>query len=138
VESFWRKPSVEYLGSGKYGVVYSSRLNQWAYFDGGLSSTSSIDLEDMKMLPEEFVLEQNYPNPFNPTTEIAYVLPERGHVTLEIFNHLGQKVATLVDGTQSEGYKTVQWNAGPFASGIYYCRLRAKDTVKIRKMVYLK
>jgi len=137
MESFWRKPSVEHLGSGRYGIVYSTREFERAYYDGNVY-TVDVELDDNQMLPDEFILEQNYPNPFNPTTEIAYNLPETGHVTIEIFNHLGQKVATLVDENQSQGYRTVEWNAGSFASGIYYCRLQAKDTIKIRKMVYLK
>lgn len=89
-------------------------------------------------LLKNFSLFQNYPNPFNPITVIRYSLPKHSHVTLEIYNILGQKVATLVDGKQKAGYKTVRWNAGSFSSGIYFYRLQAGDFVETRKMMLLK
>jgi len=81
---------------------------------------------------------QNYPNPFNPITEIRYDLPVDCQVRLEIYNLLGQKVATLVDGKEKAGYKTATWDAGSFSSGIYFYRLQAGDFVQTRKMVLLK
>ena len=89
-------------------------------------------------LPQSYSLSQNYPNPFNPVTVIQYALPKDCCVKLEIYNILGQKVATLVDEQQRAGYKTVRWNAGSFASGIYFCRLKSGDYTKTRKMVLLK
>jgi len=89
-------------------------------------------------LPEEYSLSQNYPNPFNATAEIKYALPEDCRVKLEIYNILGRKVASLVDGKQKAGYKTARWDAGSFSSGIYFCRLQAGGFVQTRKMVLLK
>ncbi|MFQ5710046.1 MAG: hypothetical protein ACE5HO_21535, partial [bacterium] len=59
--------------------------------------------------PRSFALEQNYPNPFNPSTEIKYELPENGHVTLTIFNIIGQRVRTLVDEQLPAGYYNALW-----------------------------
>jgi hypothetical protein len=90
------------------------------------------------LLPARFCLEQNYPNPFNPTTTISYTLPENGHVRLEIYNLLGQRVATLSDDWQVAGQRTVRWDASGLASGIYLCRLTAGGHTHTRKMTLLK
>ncbi len=96
-------------------------------------------------VPLEYALHQNYPNPFNPTATIKYDLPVASHVSLKIFNMLGQVVATLTDGVEGAGYKSVQWNAGGFASGVYIYRISAtslsdpnKNFTQVRKMVLVK
>jgi|GEM_PF-418783 len=75
--------------------------------------------------PEAFELFQNFPNPFNPTTSTAYQLPAAAHVTLKIFNLLGQEVATLVDGEQPAGYHQERFDARNLASGVYVYQLSA-------------
>ncbi|MBI4547327.1 MAG: T9SS type A sorting domain-containing protein [Ignavibacteriae bacterium] len=89
-------------------------------------------------LPKEFALHQNYPNPFNPVTVIRYQLPVQSHVTLKIYNLLGQEVRTLVDEVQEAGYKSVEWNAAGMASGVYFYRLRAGNFVDVKKLPLLK
>ena len=64
-----------------------------------------------QVLPAGFGLGQNYPNPFNPGTVIPYQLATDGYVRLEVFNLLGQRVVTLVDGAMSAGRYTAQWDA---------------------------
>src|SRR5690606_14205521 len=59
--------------------------------------------------PENFALEQNYPNPFNPVTSIKYAIAKPGLVSLEIYNVVGQKVATLVDEVKQAGNYQLQW-----------------------------
>ena len=81
------------------------------------------------VLPEQFELGANYPNPFNPSTMIPYQLPVSMHVRLEVFNLLGQRVATLVNGEQPAGFHTVRWDATDEAgqavgAGVYLYRLR--------------
>ncbi len=79
--------------------------------------------------PILFRLEQNYPNPFNPSTTISFQLPNgeaRYTVALDIFDMLGRKAATLVNEEKTSGTYSVQWNAAGFASGLYYCMLRAR------------
>ena len=91
-------------------------------------------------------LAQNFPNPFNPTTGINYTLQQDAHVTLAVFNSIGQQVALLTNEDQAAGLHGVQFNASTLASGVYFYRLMAKPIsgdnagvfVEIRKMVYTK
>ncbi len=79
-------------------------------------------------LPVDFALAQNYPNPFNPSTTIRFDVPVQARVTLTIFDGLGRKVQTLVDRQLNAGRYSEQWNAAAFSSGVYYCRLDAKES----------
>ena len=88
---------------------------------------------EMRELPQVFALYQNYPNPFNPTTTIQYELPMNSHVTLKIYNLLGQVVAILTNRIEPAGYKQVIWNASSFASGIYFFRLEARSVANPSK-----
>lgn len=95
------------------------------------------------MLPTEFALKQNSPNPFNPTTSISYDLPKATNVRLDIFNVLGQKVVTLVDGFQNAGTQNVIWDGrdqsgSSVASGIYFYRISASNFSATKKMMMLK
>lgn len=85
-----------------------------------------------------YKLSQNYPNPFNPTTVIKFSLPKSGITTLEVFNILGEKVATLVDKKLSAGNYAFDFNAKNLPSGIYIYRLEANNFSAVRKMLLLK
>ena len=95
-------------------------------------------------IPKKFSLAQNYPNPFNPSTNIQYSLPYTSKVTLEIFNVLGQRVNLLVNRIEKPGIKRITWNAGEFASGVYFVRVIAvslnnrKVFTATRKLVLIK
>ena len=91
-------------------------------------------------LPTDFALGQNYPNPFNPSTIIPYQLPTAGHVRLDVFNLLGQRLATLVDAERSAGVHTAQWDATDAAgravgAGVYIYRLSSGGMTESRRMV---
>jgi hypothetical protein len=93
--------------------------------------------------PRSFALLQNYPNPFNPETSFRYEVPKISHITLEIFNILGQKLKTLVDEKQEPGKYTVIWDGTnelgvKVSSGLYIYRLRGEGFVKNRKMILLR
>ncbi len=106
---------------------------------GTIAVRFTTDVDDFENnLPADFALAQNYPNPFNPSTTIEFSLPEKAHVTLDIYNLLGQKVATLSDGDYSAGVYSVVWRAENAASGIYFYRLNAGAEVITRKMALLK
>ncbi len=85
-----------------------------------------------------FKLFQNYPNPFNPSTIISFAIPKESHVTITIFNLLGQKVKTLVDQDKQIGTYRVSFNASELSSGIYFYSLKAGDFFEFRKMLLLK
>ena len=89
-------------------------------------------------IPGEFALEQNYPNPFNPSTRIEYQLPAKSHLTLKIYDLLGREIATLVNEEQKAGYKSVEWNASNFASGVYFYRLQAGSFTGTKKLLLLR
>ena len=103
-----------------------------------LDSTAVEINEPPQQLPQTITLYQNYPNPFNPVTTIEFSLPRAAHTRLEIFNILGEKVVVLVDGKLVAGHHQVNWEAGSFASGVYFYRLTVNNTVKTRKMLLLR
>lgn len=94
-------------------------------------------------LPDAYRLEQNCPNPFNPATRIHFVLPARSRVRIDVFNILGQRVRTLMDGPLEAGRHQVEWDGRDsgrreVASGIYFYRLQAGDFTDARKMILLR
>ncbi|RLD15942.1 hypothetical protein DRI50_03050 [candidate division KSB1 bacterium] len=97
-----------------------------------------------KTLPTRFELKQNYPNPFNPTTMISFTLPQAAHVTLTVYDVLGQKVRTLIDNKlATAGTHFQKWNGKDdfghkVASGIYFYKIKAGNFSAIRKMVLMK
>lgn len=94
--------------------------------------------EGLTEVPLEIFLNQNYPNPFNPTTLIRYGLPEEANIRLEVYNVLGQRVATLVNGQQTAGYHSIQFDGSRLASGLYIYRLTTGNRVVSRKMMLIK
>jgi len=97
-----------------------------------------VDDGESPSRPENLSLSQNHPNPFNSSTTISYTLPEKGPVTLSIYNLLGQKVATLFDGVQQAGEHKLMWDATGTPSGVYFARLEVAEKRQIVRMVLLK
>jgi hypothetical protein len=89
-------------------------------------------------VPQRFALEQNYPNPFNPSTVIRYALPVRTHVSLRVFNVLGQEVAALVEGEQEAGFRSVVWDASAVPAGVYFYRLHAARYDATKKVLLVR
>lgn len=90
--------------------------------------------------PERFTLAQNYPNPFNPSTNIAFVLPERAAMSLQIYDLNGRLVRTLAEGTRAAGRHVEKWDGKNsigenVASGVYWYRLHGRGQVQQRKMI---
>ena len=82
-----------------------------------------------------------FPNPFNPSTAISYYLTEDSEVRIEIYNAKGQKVFEYDEGFKSaEQIHSVVWNGNDYngkvvSSGIYYCCLRAGNSLITKKMI---
>lgn len=97
------------------------------------------DLEDdIADVPEGYTLKQNYPNPFNPNTVIEFSIPRSEHVTLEVYNMLGQRVAILLDDAVTSGVHKVEFNATDLSSGIYFYTLRTGGVNLTQKMTLIK
>jgi len=118
----------------KQGVVNNAVNDQeWALSGWGFDS-GPMDA----LLPEAIMLLDNYPNPFNATTTITYNLPISGDVDLEVYNLLGQKVTTLVDGRVEAGQHSVSWDAANYSSGIYFYKLSAGEKSYTKRLTLLK
>lgn len=107
------------------------------------SAGTAIDDSERPDQPTRFELKPNYPNPFNPSTQIRYSLREPVHVTLAVYNVLGQKVATLVNRVQSAGNYEVTWEGttgrgSEVSSGVYLYRIDAGPYTKVRKMTLMR
>jgi hypothetical protein len=87
---------------------------------------------------DRFSLSQNYPNPFNPSTTISFNVQKRAKVTLNIFNTLGQKVATLLNGEVNPGAHEVEFSGNDLTSGIYFYQLTVDNFKRTKKMVLMK
>jgi hypothetical protein len=94
--------------------------------------------QEEETAPHQFALLQNYPNPFNPSTMIRYALPGRAHVTLSVFNTLGQKIATLVNESQEGGEHHVRLDGSNLASGVYLYRLNAGTYAETKRCVLIR
>ncbi len=90
--------------------------------------------------PTTIGLEQNYPNPFNPTTNIRFTVPESGHVSLNVYNLIGQRMATLVNQPMNAGTHTVTFDTASLnlSSGLYLYRLEFMEQSITRKMLLVK
>jgi hypothetical protein len=88
--------------------------------------------------PVEFSLSQNYPNPFNPSTVIRYGLPVEVHLSLAVYNALGQLVCRLADEEQVAGYHEVKFDGTDLGSGVYLYRLTAGGFTQTRKMLLVR
>jgi len=139
-----------YSGTGGYllrDAFFTDRDHGWLAGDNGaifkwMPELAVEEIARLANLSTDY-LHQNYPNPFNPETEIRYQLPEAAHVTLKIFNLLGQHVTTLVDSEELAGEHSARWDgrdAGgrELASGIYIYRLEAGSFGVSKKLALIR
>ena len=122
------------LGAGENGT------NMGALGVGCESTELSVD---KNLIPAQYTLHQNYPNPFNPVTTLHYDLPENGLVNITIYDIMGRIVKTLVNSSQTAGYKSIQWNATndrneSVSAGLYLYTIQAGEFRQTKKMVLLK
>jgi predicted outer membrane repeat protein len=86
----------------------------------------------------DYYLLGNHPNPFNNFTTISYQLPERADVELNIYNLMGQLIDNYRFENQSEGMKSITWDASEHPSGVYYYKLKAGDKEFNSRMTLIK
>ncbi|MBI5216774.1 MAG: carboxypeptidase regulatory-like domain-containing protein [Ignavibacteriae bacterium] len=118
---------------GNYEIAknIAETINEGGTVAAGIIPLSTPDVryktgvEELKPLPTQFILEQNYPNPFNPSTVINYQLPMESRVTLQVYDVLGKEVATLVEGVQAGGFRSVEFHSDGLPSGLYFYKLLA-------------
>lgn len=137
------------LGDSNYSaiLIYHDTLylaGLFGIYRAPVAQVTAVGEAGQPDLPKAFSLEQNYPNPFNPSTTIRYILPKESRVRLQVFNTLGQCVATLVDAQVAAGIHDQVWNAD-VASGMYFCRIEAEATdnpgksfTDVRKMLLIR
>ena len=122
------------LSDLRRGAIARAQTDSRGYFALPLAALAG------SVLPERFTLGQNYPNPFNPSTIIPYQLAASSEVRLEVFNLLGQRIATLVDGERPAGFHTATWNATDAAgravgAGVYIYRMTVGVESQTGRMV---
>ncbi len=96
------------------------------------------DIVEVDVVPNQYELSQNYPNPFNPSTTIRFSLPKQTQLKINIYNMLGEQVATIAEGMYESGYHKVTFDASNLPSGTYIYRLQSNDFVQVKKMILLK
>jgi hypothetical protein len=114
-----------YVAQGERGLVILS------------SKTTGVNLTPYEV-PKEFRIFPNYPNPFNGTTSIILSNPERQRVQMDIYNVIGERVASLIDEMLGEGEFEFHFDASSIASGTYYCRARGEFEQSVIKMILLR
>lgn len=118
-----------------------SFLTGWGVTDNGSIShyTETIGISPIgSVIPQDFSLKQNYPNPFNPVTFIEFDLPEKGNVSLKIYNVSGELIKTLFAGLLNAGSFKADFDASELSSGAYFYRLETKGHAESRKMILIK
>ena len=133
-------------------IITGEPIISYTELNGGLYSGAfgffpepdsfEVGIEDEDIIPIKFYMKQNYPNPFNPETTIAFNLPQKSNVCLEIFNIKGEKVFTLINEEKNSGFHKIIWKGidkynKNVSSGIYFYRLIAGKNHSIKKMIML-
>jgi hypothetical protein len=102
-------------------------------------TTRNVSVPDDGQVPNDYDFKfTSYPNPFNTTTTISFDLPVSVNARLEVYNLIGQKIATLVEGCIKAGNHSIQWEAAGYSSGIYFYKLTAGDRVITKRTTLLK
>lgn len=113
--------------------------NGWDFLAMKIIQKVGVSTENAQQsTPNSIHLNQNFPNPFNPSTNIQFVLPEKSHVQIEVYDSMGRRVEKLANRTYSAGSHSIDFNAENLSSGIYFYRLIASNTVITKQMVLIK
>jgi len=102
------------------------------------SQTADYSIALDTAIPEVDILARNYPNPFNPSTRIEFSINSPKNVRLVIFDSIGRRVETLIDGRLNEGFHFVDFDGSGLASGVYFYRIRTNEQTLTQKMLLIK
>ena len=106
---------------------------------GSTGLATAVERIGQSELPSAYRLEQNYPNPFNPSTIITFEVGKTSRVALQVYNVIGQLVASLVDGVKEPGVYRVSMQSAALPSGVYFYSLSADGAnIQTRKMLLLR
>jgi len=103
-----------------------------------VSSDNTAVENKSSSLPGSFELLQNYPNPFNPSTRINFKIPEKSHVSIKIYNALGEEIQELAGRDYTAGSHSIILDASHLANGIYFYKIKAGNFKETRKMSLIK
>ena len=103
--------------------------------DGAFQYTKTVEVTSVIL---KYDLAQNYPNPFNPTTIIEYSIPISSNVIINVYNVIGERVKTLVNGFQEAGSYKINFDAGGLSNGIYFYKIQSGTYTAVKKMLLLK
>jgi hypothetical protein len=120
------------------GTTYWDNVSILSLNDAALNVAVEEDFVDGRDGEEMFLLQQNFPNPFGDRTTITFDVLETSKVSLNVYNVLGQRVATLVDGVVPAGRQAVNFNASELPSGIYLYMLRSGDKSETKTMILVR
>jgi hypothetical protein len=117
----------------------TSHLTAYALFDDLVLDNTVTGVSGQEFAhPLSYQLSQNYPNPFNPATEIEFAIPTEHHVTLKVYNMMGQEIETLVDEQLPQGRYKKAFDASQLSSGVYFYRIQAGSFSQVKKMAVVK
>ena len=127
-----RQPRTQYLPARRSG---RGACGDSCEFSDALNNDNEV--------PGEFKLHQNMPNPFNPETNIQFDIAENSHVRVSVFNLVGQKVASLVNGQMNSGIYHITWNGlsdkgETLPSGMYFYELKTDNYQSVKKLILVK
>ncbi|MBD3233070.1 MAG: T9SS type A sorting domain-containing protein [candidate division Zixibacteria bacterium] len=133
---------IAYAGDYPSDII-DSTFFEFTVMDSGAQTavedwSQSDWFEGNSEIPEVVTLQANHPNPFNAQTSIGFSIPEPGNVRLNVYNIMGQKLATLQDGKMNAGEHSITWDADKHSSGIYFYRLEVGEEIITRRMTLLK
>jgi hypothetical protein len=132
--------------TGKWGrhkdVQFAAAGDSSLYFSPGqhaeTATSTSVDEQSGELNPASFQLTQNYPNPFNPSTLIRFSLTKEENVSLNVYDCLGHKVATLLQKKLGAGTFFVAFDGSGLSAGVYFYTLQAGFNKDTKRMVLLK
>lgn len=154
IDDFDKDGDIEYVFASIPGKIHFFDMNEvynknfefWNSYKHDMHNTgAAFPIETLtevsefnNTLPSNFILSQNYPNPFNPATTIKYQIPKLSHVTLKVYDVLGNEINTIVNQEKPAGNYQVEFDAGKLTSGVYFYQLKAGTFIKTKKMILLR